>query len=111
MTTDYPTDNELVLINTFTVEPADSEALLKILSDATEQVIRHMPGFISVKLHVSSDKRHVANYARWRSMEDLQAMMQDPEAQSHMKTAADIAASFQPIYYALRGSIDLERKA
>ncbi len=99
---------ELILINTFTVEPSRSEELLKILSEATEEVMRHLPGFISVKLHVSTDKRHVANYARWRNMEDIKSMMQTPTAQLHMKMAADLAESFQPIYYALRESIDVE---
>ena len=32
-------------------------------------------------------------------------MMADPTAQAHMKRAADIATSFEPIYYELRDSV------
>lgn len=101
-------DSDLVLINTFTVDPSRSEELLQVLTRATEDVMQHMAGFISANLHVSTDKRHVANYARWRSMDDVKAMMTMPHAQSHMKIAADIADSFQPIYYTLRDSITAE---
>jgi quinol monooxygenase YgiN len=87
---------------TFTVDPAKAEALLSALSHATEHGMRQRPGFVSASLHISRDKRHVTNYAQWRSQADLAAMMRDPTAQSHMREAAGIADSFEPIYYDLR---------
>ena len=101
MTTLDPTAGHLVLINTFAVEPSRAEELLSALSRATETGMRQRPGFVSANLHVSRDKRHVANYAQWRSQEDLDAMMKDPAAQVHMREAASIATSFTPIYYEL----------
>lgn len=65
---------------------------------------RQRPGFVSANLHVSRDRRNVANYAQWRSQEDLDAMMADPVAQVHMREAAAIAEGFDPIYYELRES-------
>ena len=47
-------------------------------------------------------RKHVTNYAQWRSQADLDAMMSDPAARSHMREAADIADSFEPISYDLR---------
>ncbi len=41
--------------------------------------MRHMPGFISANLHVSADRRHIANYAQWRSRADYDAMLKNPE--------------------------------
>lgn len=102
MVTLDPQSGHLVLINTFTIDPARAEELLSALSHATEHVMRQRPGFVSASLHVSRDKRHVANYAQWRSQADLDAMMNDPAARSHMREAAGIAASFEPIYYDLR---------
>ena len=98
-----PNDNYIVLINTFTVDPAKAEQLLEGLSDATEGM-RQRPGFVSANLHVSPDKKHVANYAQWRSQADLDAMMQDPAAQAHMREIAALAEAFDPIYYQLRES-------
>jgi quinol monooxygenase YgiN len=101
MTTLDPTDGYVVLINTFAVEPSRAEELIAFLSRATEVVMRRRPGFVSANLHISHDKRHVANYAQWRSKDDLNAMMTDPAAQMHMHEASSIATSFSPIYYDL----------
>lgn len=110
MTRPYSDDQGIVLINTFTVEPSRSEELLQVLTHATHDVMQHMAGFVSANLHVSIDKRHVANYAKWRSMEDIQAMMKQPQAQAHMSVAAGIAESFQPLYYTLTDCIATEPK-
>jgi quinol monooxygenase YgiN len=101
VTTLDPTDGYLVLINTFTVESSKAEELIAVLSRATEVGMSQRPGFVSANLHVSHDKRHVANYAQWRSKDDLDAMLKDPTAQVHMREAASIATSFSPIYYDL----------
>jgi quinol monooxygenase YgiN len=102
MTTLNPAAGYVVLINTFTVDPARAEELLTALSKATEQGMSQRPGFISANLHISKDKKHVANYAQWRSQADIDAMMQDPKAQVHMREAGAIATGFDPIYYELR---------
>jgi len=64
--------------------------------------MRQRPGFVSANLHVSVDGQHVANYAQWRSQDDLDAMIADDAARVHMHEAAAIAESFDPIYYHLR---------
>jgi quinol monooxygenase YgiN len=101
MTTLDPAAGHLVLINTFVVEPSRAEELLAVHSRATEDGMRQMPGFLSANLHISQDRCHVANYAQWRSQEDLNAMMNNPSARVHMREAANIATSFTPIYYEL----------
>jgi len=104
MTNLDPDAGYVVLINTFTVDPNRADELLAALSRASEHRMRQRPGFVSANLHVSQDRRHVANYAQWRSQSDLDAMMADPAAREHMKEAASIALSFEPIYYELRES-------
>lgn len=98
MTTLDPTKDFVVLINTFTVAPDRAEELVASLSRAMEEGMRQRTGFVSANLHVSTDRKHVANYAQWRSQADIDAMMADPTAQVHMKEAAGIAESFEPIY-------------
>ena len=97
-----PEAGHVVLINTFTVLPERADELFRVLSRATEEGMRQMPGFVSANLHVSHDKKHIANYAQWRSQADIDAMMADPAARVHMGEAAAIASSFEPIYYELR---------
>jgi quinol monooxygenase YgiN len=61
-------------INTFTVEAANAERLLQALSEATETLFRHQPGFASANLHMSRDHRRIVNYPQWRSKENYAAM-------------------------------------
>ena len=88
----------VTLINTFTVETERQQDLIQLLMDATEQVIAHLPGFISANIHRGLDGTHVANYAQWRSREDFEAMLRDPAAQEHLSRAAAMAR-FEPILY------------
>lgn len=104
MATLDPAAGLLTLINTFTVDPDRAEELLELLSKATEETMRHQPGFVSASFHISEDRKHLANYAQWRSKADFEAMLKNPEAQHHMKQAAAIAQAFQPILYTLRQS-------
>ncbi len=104
VTTLDPEAGYVVLINTFTVEPDKADELLSVLSHATEHGMSSQPGFVSANLHISADKKHVANYAQWSSQADIDAMMANPKARVHMAEAAKIATSFEPIYYALRES-------
>lgn len=103
MTTLDPADGYMTLINTFEVAPEHAEELIRILEDATA-TMKHMPGFVSANLHLSQDKTRVVNYAQWASVDDFQTMLKNPEAQPHMKTAADLAKSYEPVLYSLKYS-------
>ena len=98
-----PNDGYATLINSFEVEPDRADALVQVLKEATD-TMRRMRGFISANLHLSQDRKRVVNYAQWASAEDFQAMLSNPEAKPHMKTAADLAKSFEPVLYTLEYS-------
>ena len=87
------------LINVFTVEPDRAATLAGLLDEATEKVMRHVPGFISANIHVSTDGTRVVNYAQWESADAMQAMLADPTAREHMAPAAALATSFDPHLY------------
>lgn len=87
------------LINVFTVEPNRAHQLAELLDRATEQVMRHFPGFRSANIHVSTDGARVVNYAQWDSPDAYAAMLANPDAQVHMKEAAALASGFDPHLY------------
>ena len=92
--------NDVVtLINVFTVEPARQQELVDLLTRATDEIIRHIPGFVSATIHKSLDGVRVTNYAQWRSREDFEAMLRNPAASPHLKEAAALATSFEPHLY------------
>jgi len=99
-----PNDRQVVLINTFRVKPGKAEELVKVLADATEEGIQHVPGFISANLHVSLDGAKVVNYAQWRSKEDFERMRSSEAFKEHTKGVEPLIESFEPVLYELRYS-------
>ncbi len=89
----------LTLINTFTVKPGRQQELIDLLNRATEEVMKHLPGFISANMHRSLDGTKVANYAQWRSLEDFQAIFHDPRAVEHMQEVMKLCEKFEPFLY------------
>jgi hypothetical protein len=81
----------VTLINVFTVEPADHAHLIDRWRRATEDVLCHLPGFVSANLHRSLDGTTVVNYAQWERQEAFQAMLRDPTSGPLLRERAEIA--------------------
>lgn len=88
----------VTLINVFTVDPANQQRLVDLLTRATDGFVSRAPGFISSTLHRSVDGTKVAMYAQWRSAEDYRAMRQDPGPLPFLEEALTIA-KFEPGTY------------
>jgi len=63
------------MINTLTVKPGKQQELMAYLQEMTEKDVVSCPGFISANFHMSLDGTHIINYAQWRSLDDLKAML------------------------------------
>ena len=92
------------LINVFTVQPDRQRELTDMLTRATEEVMQHLPGFISANIHASTDGGKVVNYAQWRSADDFHAMLENPEAQKHVRQAAEVAERYEPHLYTVEST-------
>jgi heme-degrading monooxygenase HmoA len=90
----------VTMINVFTVEPDDQQALVDLLVQATDHVMSKQAGYLSGRIHRSLDGRRVAVYARWRSVEDFAALKDTADAVAHM-TRARALATFEPVLYDL----------
>jgi quinol monooxygenase YgiN len=102
MMTISPSRNVVTVINVFTVEPANQVQLVELLARATETSVRHAPGFISASLHRGLDGAKVTMYAQWRSVEDYQAMRENPAPLPYLRQALEIAR-FEPGMYEVVG--------
>src|SRR5260370_4309961 len=85
----------VTLINVFTVDPTYQQRLVELLTRATEVSVRHAHGFVSASLHRSLDGTKVTMYAQWRSVEDYQAMRQDPTPLPFLQEALTLD-TFEP---------------
>jgi hypothetical protein len=81
---------EIAIINLFDAHDEQGQQhLLELLTQVTDRVMKHQPGFISANLHIShpspiAASHYVANYAQWSSLEAIRAMLSNPEAKEHM---------------------------
>jgi len=99
----------ITLINVFTVESAKQQQLVDLLIKATETTMRRLPGFIAANIHRSVwTALAFANYAQWRSVEDHQKMLKNPEVIPHMQQAAALATSIDPKLYEVVEVCDAE---
>ncbi|OLR92498.1 antibiotic biosynthesis monooxygenase family protein [Actinokineospora bangkokensis] len=87
------------LVNVFTVSPDKQADLVAVLATATDEVMRHVPGFISANIHASTDGTKVINYAQWATPDAYQAVFTDDRAKAHMGRAAALAEGFEPNLY------------
>jgi quinol monooxygenase YgiN len=91
-------DRPITLINVFTVEPANQQRLIELLTEATESSVRKAPGFMSARLHRGLDGTKVTMYAQWRSVADYEAMRADRAPLPFLELALAIA-KFEPGMY------------
>lgn len=93
------TDQDVVtLVNVFTVSPEHQQKLLDMLIEATQTTMRHLPGYVSANFHRSLDGTRVINYAQWRTQEDFEAMLANPEARAHMAPITELASAEPHLY-------------
>lgn len=89
----------ITLINVFTVEPEDQKRLVELLIEATESVMSTVAGFVSANIHASTDGTRVVNYAQWASVEQFEAMLQNPVVHPHFSEVRAIAKPEKHLYH------------
>jgi tetracenomycin F1 monooxygenase len=96
------------LVNVFNVAPESQKELCDHLAQVTEELIRHMPGFISANFHLSHDGKHVVNYAQWKSEADFRVMHTDPRLQEHFNYCRSVSQP-KPIFCDVAHAYDAEQ--
>jgi len=97
----------MTLINVFAVTRERQNELADLLVRATEETMRHLPGFRSARIHRSGDGTKVVNYAQRSSQADFEALKDNPQARPHIEAAATLA-KFDPIVCEVIGSISVK---
>lgn len=88
-TTIEPAQPICTMINTLTVKPEKQQELMEYLKQMTADAVINAPGFISANFHLSKDGTRIINYAQWRSVADLQAML--AQNQEHVKHCQELS--------------------
>ncbi len=84
-------DGSVVLINVFTIDPADENALLESWAHDAE-FMKAQPGYISTQMHKAvGGSATYLNYAVWESIESFRNAFTNPEFQKRIGRYPDSA--------------------
>ncbi|MGS2722111.1 antibiotic biosynthesis monooxygenase family protein [Porticoccus sp. GXU_MW_L64] len=77
-------DGSVVLINVFTIDPEEEEALLNAWSHDAD-FMKKQPGYISTQMHkgIGGSSTYI-NYAIWESVESFRNAFTNPEFQKRI---------------------------
>ena len=85
-------DEPIVLINLLKVEPGKQAALLALLQQNTETVIRTLPGWKTTRLIAAKDGAAVVIYSEWETPAAVEAMRGDPRMQAYFPKISALAS-------------------
>ncbi len=84
-------DGSIVLINVFTIDPADEDALIEAWSHDAK-FMKAQPGYISTQMHKGiGGSPTFINYAVWETVESFRNAFTNPEFQKRIGQYPDSA--------------------
>lgn len=84
-------DQSVILINMLKLRSGRQEALIALLKQNTETVIRTLPGWKTTRLIAAQDGAAVVIYSEWESPDAVAAMRVDPRMQAYFPKIMDLA--------------------
>ena len=97
MTTIVANTQVMTSITVFTVAPERQQELVDLLIRAS-QTVRDQPGFISINIHKSLDKKQVVSYSQWESRQAFDEALQDASVIPFVQAVLKLA-TFEPHLY------------
>ena len=97
-------EGPIVLINIFTVDPAEEKGLMEARKHDAD-FMKQQPGYISTQLHKGiNGSSTFVNYAVWESVESFRNAFTNPEFQSRIKNYLSSAVVSLHLFKKLAGS-------
>ena len=84
-------DEPVILINLLKVKPGKQDALIALLKQNTDTVIRTLPGWKTTRLIAANDGAGVVIYSEWESRADVEAMRSDPRMKAYFPKITELA--------------------
>ena len=85
-------DEPVVLINLLKVEQGKQGALIALLKQNIDTVIRTLHGWKTTRLIAAKDGAAVVIYSEWESPADVEAMRGDPRMQAYFPKFMELAS-------------------
>ncbi len=84
-------DEPVILINLLKVKPDKQDALIALLKENTETVIRTLAGWKTTRLIAAQDGTGVVIYSEWESPAAVEAMRADPRMKAYFPGITELA--------------------
>lgn len=81
----------VILINCLKVDPANQAALIALLKQNIESVIRTLDGWRATRLIAAQDGSSVVIYSEWATPAAIQAMRSDPRMVAYFPKILELA--------------------
>ena len=85
-------DESVILINLLKVKPGKQDALIALLKQNTDTVIRTLHGWKSTRLIGAKDGASVVIYSEWETPAAIEAMRSDPRMKAYFSKIAELAS-------------------
>jgi heme-degrading monooxygenase HmoA len=85
-------DEPVILINLLKVKPGKQDALIALLTENTDRVIRTLAGWKTTRLIASKDGAGVVIYSEWETSADVEAMRNDPRMKAYFPGIMELAS-------------------
>jgi quinol monooxygenase YgiN len=85
-------DQAVILINLMKVKPGKQDALIALLKQNTDAVIRTLPGWKTTRLIAARDGAGVVIYSEWETPAAVEAMRGDPRMQAYFPKIIELAS-------------------
>jgi quinol monooxygenase YgiN len=85
-------DESVILINVLKVEPEKQDALIGLLKQNTDTVVRTLHGWKTTRLIAAKDGAGVVIYSEWESPAAVEAMRDDPRMKAYFPKILALAS-------------------
>jgi quinol monooxygenase YgiN len=85
-------DQSVILINLLKVKSGQQDALIALLKQNIDTVIRTLPGWRKTRLIAAKDGAGVVIYSEWETPAAIEAMRSDPRMKAYFPKIAELAS-------------------
>jgi quinol monooxygenase YgiN len=85
-------DESVILINLLKVKPGKQEALIALLRQNIDTVVRTLHGWKATRLIAAKDGAGVVIYSEWETQAAVEAMRSDPRMKAYFPRIAELAS-------------------
>ena len=85
-------DEPVILINLLKVKPEKQDALIALLKQNTDTVVRTLHGWKTTRLIAAKDGAGVVIYSEWKTPAAVEAMRNDPRMKAYFPKITELAS-------------------